>query len=367
METFHWGAHFVTGIEEVDEQHHHLVDIINEYGSALSKQTIDSDFMSTIFVELTEYTVKHFDDENNMMEEMHIDQRHVTGHKKCHDNFVQEVIRLEQNIDSTRPEQYHSLLDYLVHWLAYHILGADQNLARQIKSIQNGASPEQAYLAEEKASNDSVEPLLLALKSLFNLVSEHNQQLIELNATLEKKVQQRTQELLKANDALKTLSFTDVLTNLPNRRYAIQQLDLLWKDTVLAGNSLGCLMVDADGFKTINDTYGHDAGDIVLIRLAQELHDSVRTDDIVCRLGGDEFLIICPNTDFDGAFHLAEQVRKTISELTVNAGDGFWQGSVSIGVGVTTDDIKNVDDLIKAADQGVYAAKDAGRNCVGHI
>ena len=367
MDTFQWGPHFETGIAEVDEQHHHLVDIINKYGSALSELEINTDFMATIFVELAEYATKHFGDENRLMEEMHVDSRHDTMHKESHNNFIQEVLRLEQGLDSSHPERYHSLLDYLVHWLAYHILGADQNLARQIQLIESGVNPEDAYLAEEKSSNDSIQPLLAALKSLFNLVSEHNKQLLELNCTLEEKVQQRTQELLKANDDLETLSFTDALTNLPNRRFAMRQLNFLWKDVVLAGGTLGCLMVDADGFKIINDTYGHDAGDEVLIRLAQELHHSVRSDDMVCRLGGDEFLIICPNTDFKGALHVAEQVRKTISELKISAGEGFWQGSVSIGVAVTTEDIKTIDDLIKAADKGVYAAKDAGRNCVGHL
>lgn len=367
METFQWGVHFETGIEKIDEQHHHLVDIINKYGSALSKQTIDARFMSTIFTELAEYATKHFNDEIKLMEALHIDPRHVNVHKKSHGAFIQDVIRMQQGIDPSKPADFQSLLDYLVHWLAYHILGSDQNLTRQIGLIEDGLSPMDAYEAEEKSADSSTEPLLVALKGLFNLLSEHNRKLTELNNTLEIKVQQRTEELVQANDDLQTLSLTDVLTNLPNRRYAMQQLALLWEEVVLPGNSLGCLMVDADGFKIINDTYGHDAGDVVLIRLAQELHDSVRNDDIVCRLGGDEFLIICPNTDFEGALHLAEHVRKSISELKVHVGDGHWQGSVSIGVAITTDNIKNFDDLIKAADRGVYAAKDAGRNCVGHI
>ena len=125
------------------------------------------------------------------------------------------------------------------------------------------------------------------------------------------------------------------------------------------------MMVDADGFKVINDTYGHDAGDVVLKRLAQELRHSVRSDDIVCRLGGDEFIVICPNTDIEGALFLGEQIRGKITSLRVHVGDGFWIGSASIGVACTVqENTKEVNALLKAADEAVYEAKRCGRNCV---
>jgi hemerythrin len=115
----------------------------------------------------------------------------------------------------------------------------------------------------------------------------------------------------------------------------------------------------------INDTYGHDAGDVVLKRLAQELTHSVRSDDIVCRLGGDEFIVICPNTDLDGALFLGEQIRGNVASLKVTVCDGYWAGSVSIGVACTSQEkIKDVYSLLKAADEAVYEAKKCGRNCV---
>jgi hemerythrin len=91
------------------------------------------------------------------------------------------------------------------------------------------------------------------------------------------------------------------------------------------------MMIDADSFKQINDTQGHDAGDSVLRALSKQLLHAVRNDDIVCRLGGDEFLIICAGTPLDGAMMLAESIREEVAALRVPAGAGEWVGSISVG------------------------------------
>jgi len=174
----------------------------------------------------------------------------------------------------------------------------------------------------------------------------------------------KTLALSKANQKLGELALTDVLTGLSNRRYAMQNLKRLWGESIENNLPLACMMIDADGFKKVNDSYGHDAGDVVLCQLATELKDIVRTDDIVCRLGGDEFFIICPDTNEEGAMNIANIVHAKISQMTVKVADGVWHGSISIGVAVKTDSMKNLEELIKAADLGVYAAKSAGKNCV---
>lgn len=124
------------------------------------------------------------------------------------------------------------------------------------------------------------------------------------------------------------------------------------------------MMIDADHFKEVNDIYGHDAGDEVLKTLAMSLKHTLRTDDIVCRLGGDEFFVICPNTDQEGGLHIAELTRKAISELRVPTGGEPWHGSISVGIASRAHDMNGFEELIKAADKGVYAAKEAGKNCV---
>ena len=114
----------------------------------------------------------------------------------------------------------------------------------------------------------------------------------ELNQTLEARVAERTLALSQMNERLENMAMTDVLTNLPNRRHAMRVLEQEWQNTLKNGTLLTCMMIDADGFKTINDRFGHDAGDEVLRQLARCLTQSVRNDDVVCRLGGDEFLIL---------------------------------------------------------------------------
>jgi hemerythrin len=175
---------------------------------------------------------------------------------------------------------------------------------------------------------------------------------------------EKTQALADANQQLDDIANTDVLTDLPNRRHAMRSFQRAWLEAASSNTALACMMIDADGFKQINDTQGHDAGDRVLQALSMQLRNAVRTDDLVCRLGGDEFLIICAATPMDGALQLAEKIRSDVAALRVNAGAGEWRGSVSIGVAVRTAEMSSMEDLLKTADLGVYAAKRNGRNCV---
>ncbi|MCP3891343.1 MAG: GGDEF domain-containing protein [Desulfobulbaceae bacterium] len=364
MRTFKWGIQFTTGLSQIDKQHQSLVTLVNTVGKMLSENLTTEEFLLSSFKELEEYAQIHFETEERLMTEMQLDPRHISSHINQHNDFVVHITDLLENTDIENKNDCRSLFDYLVHWLAYHILGSDKNMARQIAAIDGGMSPEQAYQQEEKEASRSTKPLLVALNGLFALVSKRNKELIELNRTLEERVKKRTIKLLEANKALELISVTDHLTQLPNRRFAMSQLELLFVESMRLNTTLSCLMIDADNFKTINDTYGHDAGDIVLQRLAKELQHSVRSDDIVCRLGGDEFIIICPNTDLEGALHLGEHTVSKVAELKVSAGDGAWYGSVSIGAACTNSKMQEVNDLIKEADNSVYLAKRDGRNCV---
>lgn len=364
MESFKWGPQFLTNIPEVDEQHRALVVMINDYGKALSEDRITEDYIYSTFRELARYAQFHFDTEERIMAKAGIDFRHIESHLNQHSNFVNDISDLIDTMNVENADDTRSLFEYLVHWLAYHILGADKNMAQQLHAIEKGESADLAFTAEEREASGATEPLLVALNGLFTLVQRRNKALVDLTRNLEKRVAERTRELSRANEALQIISITDHLTQLPNRRFAMSQLDLHWKEAHRLKLPISCLMIDADGFKRINDTYGHDAGDVVLQRLADELKDSVRSDDIVCRLGGDEFFIICPNTSLEGALQLGKQTLHRISGLKVAAGDGFWLGSVSIGVASATAEMVSIDDLIKAADKAVYLAKNEGRNCV---
>ena len=364
MDVFQWNKNFETGIAEVDRQHHYLVDLTNKFGSRISQGTLHSDDIKTLFSELVSYTHYHFDEEEKIMHAVGIDERHIQQHEKRHKGFFQDVALLHEEVLSDRPINEKDLFEFLINWLVYHILGTDKNLAKQIDAINHGSSSSEAFEAEEQSADKATASLLKALNNLFHQVSQRNRQLAELNQTLESKVEQRTQDLFTANQKLEELATTDVLTGLANRRFALQALEHLWNLEEEHPDNLSCMLIDADHFKEINDTYGHDAGDIVLRELARNLKEAVRTDDIVCRLGGDEFLIICPRTDREGLLHIAKQMQTHIAGLKIQVPGGVWNGSISVGIAVKTSTMKKAEDLIKAADNGVYAAKDAGKNCV---
>lgn len=365
MESFHWDKHFETGLETVDQQHHTLVDLINHFGELLTQaDSVPFEELEAVFVDLTAYTQYHFKEEESLMLQVGLDTRHISMHKQVHDDFVQQVIMTHESI-LERHEPAVRLYKLLTYWLAFHILGTDQSMARQVAAIQSGQTPENAYLSEnEMKEKGPTEPLLVALNGLFELASERNRELFELNRTLEVKVAERTQALSKANQLLEELAMTDVLTSLPNRRHAMAQLSQAWNISMQGGSPIACMMIDADGLKQINDNYGHDAGDEVLKQLSKKLRHEVRTDDIVCRLGGDEFLIICPKTSLEGAMLVANKMREKVANLRVPVNGGEWFGSISVGVAVRTNDMQNPEDLIKAADENVYIAKRNGRNRV---
>ena len=269
MQSFTWDQNFVTGLAEVDEQHHYLVDLINQFGQLLAENNYTLNDLNTLFNELSEYVVYHFAEEEEMMLHVGIDCRHLENHIEIHKDFLHEVTSMYAGVTDSNTDAVAQLLDFLTHWLAFHILGTDQNMARQVASIKSGLSSEEAYAKEEKEADSATEPLLKALNSLFHQVSSRNKDLLKLNQTLEAKVEKRTKALMEANLHLEELALTDTLTNLPNRRYALRLLDVLWKESMQMSKSLSCMMIYADHFKEVNDTYGHDAGDVVLTELAK--------------------------------------------------------------------------------------------------
>ena len=365
MQAFQWNSCFITGLADVDEQHHRLVDLINRFGDLVMRPDGASVVeLETVFAELADYAQYHFAEEEAMMTAMRLDPRYVAQHRANHASFLDELTQLNNGVSASNRGAAKSLLEFLTHWLAYHILGTDQFMSKQIAAIQAGTPPDEAYLHHSLSEDPATNILLTALNGLFHQVSERNFDLLQLNKTLEARVSERTQALIEANQRLDDLANTDTLTGLPNRRYAMRSFAREWEESVLEDSPLACMMIDADGFKVINDTHGHDAGDVVLRTLSKQLLHAVRNDDIVCRLGGDEFLIICVGTPLDGVMILAESIRKEVAALRVPAGQGEWVGSISVGVAVRTTEMAGLDELMKAADLGVYAAKRNGRNCV---
>jgi hemerythrin len=364
MVAFVWDSSFLTGIDKVDEQHFHLVSLINKFGELLVNNELCESNVETVFQELYQYTDYHFQEEEALMVNAGISKQFLAQHIGIHKDFLAKISVMHNDISLDDLGSLKMLLDFLIHWLVYHILGMDKSTAQQIKAIQNGNSADQAFIVANTEVHNATEALLSALNNLFSQVSERNKELHQLNKMLETRVEQRTKALQEANKHLEEIAVTDSLTNLPNRRYAMHLLNQLWEQADFVARPLACLMIDADNFKEVNDKYGHDAGDKVLVALSQTLQQSVRNDDTVCRLGGDEFLVICENTHYDGGKYLAQLLSDVVAKLKVNTGKGSWLGSVSVGLGSQQQDMQNIEALIKMADKGVYLAKEAGKGCV---
>jgi diguanylate cyclase (GGDEF)-like protein len=170
---------------------------------------------------------------------------------------------------------------------------------------------------------------------------------------------------VKLCEELYRQSTRDPLTGLFNRRYLRESLKRELFNHERRHRPLGMLVIDIDNFKTFNDDHGHDAGDEVIRRVARALQNFVRSGDIPCRYGGEEFLVVMNTINVQDCASRAEQLRKRIEKLEARfEGRDLGQVRVSIGVAVYPDHGETPDELIKAADKALYAAKKAGRNVV---
>ncbi|MDO8799561.1 PleD family two-component system response regulator [Phenylobacterium sp.] len=162
------------------------------------------------------------------------------------------------------------------------------------------------------------------------------------------------------------LAVTDQLTGLHNRRYMVGQLEALVKRATLGGDPVACLLIDIDHFKKINDGYGHDVGDEVLREFAVRLASNVRAIDLPCRYGGEEFVVVMPDTKIEDAERIAERIRLHVagSPFRVMNGSELLTVTISIGVAATLGAGDKPESLLKRADEAVYEAKASGRNKV---
>jgi diguanylate cyclase (GGDEF)-like protein len=170
--------------------------------------------------------------------------------------------------------------------------------------------------------------------------------------------------LEEKNRKLQELAYYDPLTGLPNRRFFFEHASLIFEETKRYEKPLSLLVIDIDHFKKINDTYGHDVGDLVLKTFAGLLRGTVRKADICARLGGDEFVVLLPNANLEGARVLAERIRATVAKNPVEYGSIVIVFTVSIGASQYRKDMQSIDELIKEADIALYRAKEGGRNRV---
>ena len=174
-------------------------------------------------------------------------------------------------------------------------------------------------------------------------------------------------ELAVTNRRLQEVALTDQLTGLRNRRYAIDRVGQEWAASIRSRRPLSCMVVDLDCFKQINDTHGHDVGDAVLKHASAGINASLRSQDVVARTGGDEFLVLCPDTDLQAAMRCAERIRQAVHANEVSINGLRLRTSISVGVAQRDSSMADADAMIKRADQGAYVAKAQGRNQVATV
>ncbi|MGP1485856.1 MAG: GGDEF domain-containing protein [Campylobacter sp.] len=363
---FSWNSEFETSIVSIDLEHKTLVDIVNKLGSALSDDNLCFDMLEPIFKELFDYTNYHFKNEEGLSAKMNVDERHRKEHKKAHKMFLQRVTTLYENLKFSefKTSNFKELLDFLVYWLTFHILGMDQKLARQIQKIQEGKIPEVAYDETNTSEYSQLNMLVRSFNGAFESLMKYNKELLELKESLEEQITLRTMELQRANEQLEQIAMYDYLTGLANRRKAMKDLERCREIFDQTNEKFSVIMVDLDDFKYINDNYGHDSGDKVLYETAKIIKHNIRMDDIACRLGGDEFLVICQNTDSQGALVVAKKLHSAIDELSLKFQDKICKVPASIGVASWNSSMKSIKDILKSVDIGLYSAKDRGKNTI---
>lgn len=165
------------------------------------------------------------------------------------------------------------------------------------------------------------------------------------------------------HETIYNMTIVDGLTGVNNKRYLLETLEREIPRARRHNRPLSMIIFDIDHFKQVNDTYGHLAGDYVLKEMAQLIKSRIRPDDTLGRYGGEEFVVVLPETDKPGAVHIAEEIRKLVASHAFTFERERMSVSISIGVALLRDS-DAVDDLIAAADERLYAAKNGGRNRV---
>ncbi|OGW49900.1 MAG: hypothetical protein A2Z50_05055 [Nitrospirae bacterium RBG_19FT_COMBO_42_15] len=183
---------------------------------------------------------------------------------------------------------------------------------------------------------------------------------------LQEELTQKNLFLKSLNQKLEKIAITDELTGMFNRRYFFSRLVAEFERCKRFSQNLACVMIDIDHFKKINDTRGHQVGDIVLKKVGQIISESQRSYDIFARIGGEEFVGSLSNVDQKGALEFAERLRKKIESYNFLEEVGeTLKATISIGIGVYPHNniaVENIDDIIKIADDALYKAKNSGRN-----
>jgi two-component system cell cycle response regulator len=318
-------------------------------------------------------TSKEIGIENPSLEAVAESGRHgrvlIVDDRKASYERLASMLAVEHTVD-VEPNPNEALLhaaegdyDLMIVSLALENFDA-LRLCSQVRSLERTRNL--PVLAVSDADNNArlVRGLEIGVNDYLLRPIDKNELLARVRTQVRKK---RYTERLRDNVQMSIeMAITDALTGLYNRRYMESHLSTLIEQAEGRNKPLSVLLVDIDYFKAINDTHGHDAGDDVLREFAVRLKKSIRGIDLACRYGGEEFVIVMPETDMAVATVVAERLRRRIATEPFSVGQGTGKIEVTISIGIAA--INGADDtaptLLKRADQALYRAKRDGRNRV---
>lgn len=294
------------------------------------------------------------------------------GTASNHIKFLQKLSRISpatKKIVVTERDEPEALLMYTnragVDFLLSRPVNVHQ-LARAIRQVWEARQFERAsYLKLSENGNLFAE--LEAYKAQLEAeMRESSGQLSKSNRELRKALRDiadKNKALMVLNESLKIQSTTDLLTGLYNRREFLNRIRTEWGRFKRYGRPLSLIMLDIDRFKRVNDTYGHDCGDSVLRSLGHLIRNHRRAQDISCRYGGEEFVVLLTETPMELAYHVAEGLRQLIADEDFRYHELHMKVHVSLGIsGAMEQGPRNVESFINLADKAMYRAKREGRN-----
>ena len=287
-----------------------------------------------------------------------------------HGNPIGRTARMSFEI---RPHWYETVWFKIYVVFAFVALGFSlgylrmRGVAKLNRALEAKVSARTAELVEANEqivhARDELADQNDALQSLQSELEAQNDELQGAKRILEVQNQDLEiahEQLALQNEELNNLATTDGLTSLANRRAFQNRLDVEWKSATRYGLPLSVVLLDVDHFKQFNDTFGHQAGDAVLIEVGRALAECARDTDMAARYGGEEFIVILPHTDSIGAVAIAERIRGSVAALA-----GLPRLiTVSVGVAALNLSMSEPEALIESADKALYDSKHNGRNRV---
>ena len=373
----------ITYAKDVDKSKNVVaIDVLTDDFATLYKKHINKDFVNVVIFQENGLVLSSSNKDNSLFEKFFEKNKNINDYKelKVVDINKKEYITKIVQLDTLNKQEYIVIFaDYekitepylaqtfkllltfiIIAFLMFPIMIYLSGII--IKPIYNLVK--QSIKIKNRKYNDvsQIESPILEIALLSASFENIAQSINGYQNSLEEKVKQRTEELLVKNAELLRLSITDNLTKLYNRVKLDKSLQEEMNRSLRYNTNFSIILLDIDYFKKVNDNFGHQVGDEVLIESAQVLSKNIRNVDILGRWGGEEFLVICPETKIEDAIKVASHINAAIKLHKFTT----YPNTVTMSLGVASfnKDIKNVDDIILNADKALYQAKSDGRNQV---